>query len=435
MNVLIIDRAGDGMLDIALRAQDAGHKIRYFLRDYDAKTRPIGGGLLPLIENWRTSMRWADLILLSANDLYMAEMDGWRDRGPYRIVGGGAESASWEIDRGKGMEVFKRAGIPVPPYRTFTSYDDAIAYVKRHDAAFAAKPSGSCDDKSLSYVAKGPEDMIWRLERWKAEKKRAGIEFMLQEKVEGIEFAVGGWWGPNGWLGAWEENFEFKKLMPGDLGPNTGETGTLMRFTKQSKLANRVLKPLERQLEEIGYVGCVDVNCIVDDRGTPWPLEFTMRFGWPAFNIQQELQDGDPVEWLADLCDGRDSWRPRLNECAAGVVMALPPFPHSHAQAPEVVGVPLYGLTEKIRPQVHPCDMMKGTKTELESAGPYVLIATGSGATVREATSSAYRTLAKLSMPASPFWRNDIGMSLKKKLPTLQALGYAPGWQWATASP
>src|SRR5215471_5985597 len=168
------------------------------------------------------------------------------------VVGGGTESARWESDRAHGMKLFKRAGIPVPAYREFTDYDDAIAFVGRKQEPFASKPSGSCDDKSLSYVAKSAEDLIYMLKRWKRAGKRAGLEFILQEKVSGIEFAVGGWFGPAGFAPGWEENFEHKKLMPGDLGPNTGELGTVMRLVRRSKLADKVLNPLEDHLSAIG---------------------------------------------------------------------------------------------------------------------------------------------------------------------------------------
>lgn len=429
MRVLFIAKAGDGELGIAMRAKQCGHQVKMFLRDYDPVKRPIGKGLVDLVPDWRPHMDWSDLVMLSGNDYAMAEMDRWRDRGA-RIVGGNAESASWEIDRAHGMAVFRKAGIPVPPFREFRSYDDAISYVKRRDEPFACKPSGACDDKSLSFVGKSPEDTVWRLERWKKRGTRAGLEFILQELVEGVEFAVAGWWGPGGWCGPWEENHEFKKLMPGDRGPNTGEMGSCLRYVRSSKLANEMLKPLEPQLERLGYVGCIDVNCIVDDEGTPWPLEFTMRFGWPAFNIQQALDDGDLCGWLADLCEGRDSWRPRLNEIACGVAMVLPPFPNSHARTEEIVGVPLRGMTEELEPHVHPVEMMMG-KSSLESAGDFAVVVTGTGATVREASTLAYRRLQKLSMPASPFYRNDIGARLKKEIPLLQKHGYARGMTYS----
>ena len=79
--------------------------------------------------------------------------------------------------------------------------------------------------------------------------------------------------------------------MPDDLGPNTGEMGTVLMYCKKSKLADKVLKPLESYLVKTGHTGYVDVNCIVDDKGTPFPLEFTMRYGCPTANIQGPLHN------------------------------------------------------------------------------------------------------------------------------------------------
>ena len=105
-------------------------------------------------------MRWADIVLLEDNGIYMSEMDGWRRQG-VKIVGGNQDSASWEIDRARGMRVFRKAGIAVPPYREFESYDDAIAFTKRRGEPFAAKPCAAVDDKSLSYVAKSADDLVF----------------------------------------------------------------------------------------------------------------------------------------------------------------------------------------------------------------------------------------------------------------------------------
>ncbi len=214
--------------------------------------------------------------------------------------------------------------------------------------------------------------------------------------------------------------------------------GTILRYVKKSKLADKVLKPLEDALYRLDYCGYVDVNCIIDEKGNPWPLEFTMRFGWPTFNIQQALLDGDVIEWLADLADGRDSRRLRLNKVAAGVVMALPDFPYSHMTRKEVTGVPVYGITPSLMENIHPCEMMWGDAPQMMNgsirsvpmhltSGDYVLVTTGTGDSVRQARDAAYRVMRRLKVPSSPFWRPDIGMRLKKQLPDLQAMGYATG--------
>jgi phosphoribosylamine--glycine ligase len=438
MRVLWIDSdGGSGALDILMRMQADGHAVRWFMRKpFDWKVQSIGKGLVEVVQDWHEHVRWADLIIQGDNTWYTHEMDQWRARG-YPIVGASKAAAEWELDRTLGQQVFKKAGVKVSAYREFMRYDDAIAYVKKEMRRFVSKPLGDEEDKSLSYCASDAADMVYMLERWKRNKRhKAG--FILQDFVSGCEMAVGGFFGPHGFNEGWCENWETKKLFNGDKGPATGEMGTTLRFVKSSKLADKVLKPLEEALHGLGYVGYVDVNCILDENGDPWPLEFTMRFGWPTAPIQQALIDGDHAEWLADLAHGRDAKPFLLNKVAVGVVMALPDFPYSHVTRKDVTGIPVHGLTPSVLRHVHPAEMMLGeapvevegkivTRPIMVSAGDYLLTATGVGESVRQARAGAYRVLDRLSAPASPFYRTDIGTRLGKQLPDIQSLGYATG--------
>src|SRR6185436_13395507 len=243
------------------------------------------------------------------------------------VIGAPGPAAEWELDRRAGMREFIRAGIPVPPYRQLPTLDEALAYVVKRDEGCAIKPCGDITNKSLSFVAKTAREAVWRLQRWKRDGKRFPSGVIVQDLVKGVEFAVGAWIGPGGFAEGWEENFEEKRLFAGGVGPNCGEAGTVMRLTKTSKLAEEVLRPLEDRLVSLGYVGNVDVNCIVDEDGTPHPLGFTVRFGYPAINIETALH-GDPIEFLAGLAAGKPPKSRRLNEVAVGVVMALPPYPY-----------------------------------------------------------------------------------------------------------
>ncbi len=443
MKILALDHyGGDGMLDLVCRWQDDGHSVRWFFKK-DERNANIGKGLAETrVADWREHVRWADLIVCADNTIYLHELDRIRKADPKkRVVGATVDAAAWELDRNLGQAVFKRAGIAVPPYREFSTYDAAIAHVKATGEAYACKPSYDEPDKSLSYVAKSPADLVYMLETWKKARRHKG-PFILQEKIAGCEMAVGGFFGPAGFLKGWCENWEFKTLCPGDKGPNCGEMGTVLRFTAKSKLADRVLKPLESRLARLRYVGYVDVNCIIDDAGEPWPLEFTMRFGWPTFNIQQALLTGDSAEWLADLADGKNTpsgSRPfALERVATGVVLALPEFPYNKTPIDKVTGVPVYGALERrLRKHIHPCQMMRSESVPtdvndsvvnlpcLQTAGDYVLLATGTGETIRQARGRAYKVLDGLRVPASPFWRPDIGERLKEQLPMIQTKGYA----------
>ncbi len=434
MRLLIIDQIGSVGLDLAMRAQKDGHDVRLVI-DPNGRQKDVGKGLVHVAPDHRPWLRWADLIFVTDSMKHIHELDRCRAAG-MKIVGPSVESAQWEVNRSTGMKVMAKAGIPIPTYKEFKDYDSAIAYVKREDRRFVSKVvDGSVKDKSLSYCAKTPEDMLYMLQRWKKLAKLPGA-FILQDFIGGTEMAVGGWFGPHGFSAGWCENWEFKKLMNDDMGVATGEQGTILRYVRASRLARKVLAPLEEALSKVDYVGYIDVNCIIDDAGTPWPLEFTMRPGWPTFNIQMALHEGDTAEWLLDLANGRDAHNRVMNAVAAGVVVSIPDYPYSHATKKEITGVPIYGLKPEDWEHVHPCEMMLGFAPKriagkfadvpmMVTAGDYVMVVSGTGVDVKEATDTVYRRLGKLVMPNSPMYRTDIGRRLKKQLPKLQAKGYA----------
>lgn len=434
--LLIIDP--DGLsLDFALRVKQAGHQVKMCIRN-DPKTEFIGKGMVDVIRDASLYYRWADLVFLADNTRWLRDVDVAR-AGGCTVVGPSRELAEWEHDRQIGQAILKEHGIPCPPSVEFSSYDKAIAFVKKHPVRWVSKPFGGETDKALTYCADSAADMVYMLEKWKRIGKQRS--FILQEFIPGIEMGVGGWFGPNGFVGGWEENFEFKKLMDGDKGVATGEQGTVLRYVSRSKLAKKVLLPLTDTLSAKQYVGDIDVNCIIDASGEVWPLEFTMRPGWPTYNIQQELHEGDPFEWLELLAAGKEP--PIIKDkIAIGVVLSIPDYPYSHLTRKEVVGAPIYGLDNpRLAPHVHFCEVMYGkapcdrdgeivTRPMVVTAGDYVLVVSALGDTVYDAKQTCYRRLKQISLPNSPMWRTDIGDRLAKQLPNLQEHGFAMGLQF-----
>jgi phosphoribosylamine--glycine ligase len=436
MKILIIDPMA-ASLDWIMRLQEEDHKIKWAVKP-DDKVSKVGKGIVERVPDLSDFMNWPDMVFYADNTYYTHYAEAFRKRG-VPVIGPNLETVEWELDRDVGMKVLKQAGVDCPPTKEFTDYDAAIAFVKKTMERYVSKPSGSAD-KALSYCAKSPADMVYMLERWKKLSKLK-TPFILQRFIGGVEMAVGGWFGPGGFNRGWCENWEFKKLMNDDKGVATGEQGTVLRYVKQSLLARKVLQPVEDQLASAGYVGYIDVNCIIDDDGTPWPLEFTMRPGWPTFNIQQALHNGDHGEWLLKLSQGKDAKSTMLDTIATGVVLSIPDYPYSHLTRKEVNGVPLYGMTPENDHHIHPCEMMLGeapheengkiiSKPCLVTAGDYVLVASGLGQTISESKKAAYKVLDQLSLPNSPSFRTDIGVRLKKQLPKLQTMGYATGMSY-----
>jgi phosphoribosylamine---glycine ligase len=436
VRLLVIDPEGSSGLDLAIRAQRDGHEVKLAIRPAE-KTKLIGRGFVPVVDDPRPHMVWSNLVVACDNNVYMADLEAHQKAGG-KVIGGTRESAQWEINRQTGQEVLRKAGIPVLPCKTFTDYDAAIAHVKRTMERYVSKPSGDgTTDKMLSYVSSGPDDMVYMLERWKKLGKLK-TPFVLQQHVSGTEMGIAGWFGPGGWNEGFEENFEFKKFMNGDLGPATGEQGTIMRYVRNSKLARKMLLLLTDVLEKMSYCGDIDVNCIIDEKGHAWPLEFTMRLGWPAFNLQVALCQGDVAEWLMGLASGTDTRSLLLDRVACGVVMSIPDYPYSHMTRKEVTGIPVYGLKDGLWKHTHPCEMalqdapalLGGkivTTPQPVTAGDYVLVMTAVAETVKDAALTCYRRLDRLTVPNSPMYRTDIGKRLAKQLPKIQAQGYATG--------
>lgn len=421
-------------LDFAARCVEAHHEVQMWRpRATTGKPCPIGQGIVPRISDWKPWVNWADLIVLTGNSGYREDFQRLIDKG-YPVFGPNNEGAQLELDRAKGQEVLEQAGIETAPYQTFKNLDDAMAYVKKENRGFAIKPWGGTADKALSCIAPTPKQALHCLQDWKNQRIKG--ELMVQELVQGTEMGVSGWFGSDGWSAAIEEDWEEKKLMNDGLGPNTGEQGTIVRYVTKSKLFDKMLDPITEYLHSISYVGSINVNCIIDDKGQAWPLEFTTRLGWPAFCIHMALQQGDPAQWMLDKLGGKDTLKVS-SDVAVGVVITHGNYP---ARTPDQhsLGKPIWGITRHTRPHIHPQHMMTGVGPgdDLKdhsmpvTAGDYIMVVTGTGDTVNEARKKAYDVAWQVELPTSKMFRTDLGVRLKKELPLLQTHGYATGLEY-----
>ena len=434
-NVLIIDADGVG-LDFALRCEEKGHKVKLFQKKHSDGSRDrTGDGLIEKVSDWEKWAVWADLIFPTVNTFAMDRLEYLRGVRRFPIFGPSKASADLEINRKLGMDKLEEYGIECPPYKMFPTLDACEAYCWKHgNERWVFKTLGSDDDKSMSYVAKDAADMITTIRRWKKKGVKLKGQCMLQTFIPGVEVGVSAWMGMDGFLKPRGENFEHKKLMSSDYGPNTGEMGTVMWYTEKSKLSKMVLDPVEKYLMQIGHRGDIDVNCIVDEKGKAWPLEFTSRAGWPAFFIMCS-QHEEPVQWMIDAMQGRDTLK--VSEDAyVGVVMAQPPFPNKGGDKQSAIGNPILGITVENWPNIHLAQAMLGKGVDMENgkpvdkdmlltSGEYPLVLTGSGKTIKAARKEVYGLCKEISVP-NKMVRDDVG-ECEDKLAALQKFGYATG--------
>jgi phosphoribosylamine-glycine ligase len=228
--------------------------------------------------------------------------------------------------------------------------------------------------------------------------------------------------------------------MSSNYGCNTGEQGTVIKYVKESKIFDDTLKRFEDYLVYIGHTGYVDLAFIIDEKGEPRPLEWTMRKGWPLFNIQQALHKGSVVDWMVDLLDGKDTLKVR-SDVATGVVIPIGDYPRSKTTGRDHSGFPIYGLPDELSNDYALCEVMVGNapqndengiveRPSLVTAGDYVLVANGLGKTVKQACERAYKNVEKIEIPDCINVRDDIGRALEYQLPVLHGYGFATEFKY-----
>lgn len=433
MKLLLVDTDATG-LSLCWRAAQAGHQVRWFIEPKPHNHADlIGKGFkgVEKVTEWLPHAKWADLVLTTANDKYVQKLDWLRRTQGVPYLGPSPASAKLEIDRQAGMELLKTVSLELAEYETFPTVEKAYQHVLKTKQRYVFKTLGDNENKALTYVSKHAADLLGWLERAPAVKG----EVMLQAFVDGIELGVSRFMGKTGFVGPWNESFEHKKLMSGNYGPNTGEMGTIAYFTQDSKLGRDTLARLEGKLVELGHTGDVAMGFMVPTDGSPPKFtEFTCRFGWPITNMMLGATKDDPIAWLRAAVDGQDktSFNEAIGACC---VLAHADFPHGHATKKEVAGAPIFGVTRGNRQHLHPqavqletsWDMQKDEPIERPTwttAGDYVMVVTGFGKDVKQATDRLYGTVKQLSIE-NPIVRDDIGESLEEALPKLHRLGYA----------
>ena len=410
--------------DTAWHVAKEGHRVKYYI-DHAAK-RTIGDGFVPKVDDWEAEVDWADVIIFD-DVLGMGEHAQRLRRLGKAVVGGTPYTDRLEDDRSFGQQELKRYGISILPFEEFDDFDTAIRYVKANPAPYVIKPSGEAQNiKRLLFVGQEDDgkDIVHVLETYRKIYADHIKVFQLQRRVKGVEVAVGAFFNGHAFVEPININFEHKKLFPGQIGPSTGEMGTLMYWSAPNQLFRRTLKKLEPKLREERFVGYIDLNCIVNSQGI-YPLEFTSRFGYPTIFIQQAGMLTPIGEVLAGLAHGKDFKIKTRTGFQVGVRLVVPPYPFQDQQAFEAMSKDVLVLFKKANLDgIHIEDVREENGEWLITGmSGVVLVVVGTGPTVRQAQQQAYNRIQNVIIP-NMYYRTDIGDRWMEDSDRLHTWGY-----------
>jgi phosphoribosylamine---glycine ligase len=249
-------------------------------------------------------------------------------------------------------------------------------------------------------------------------------QFQLQRRVSGVEIGVGAFFNGSNFLYPINVNFEHKKLFPGDLGPSTGEMGTLMYWSAPNKIFNQTLKKLEATLAKEKYCGYIDINCIVNGQGI-YPLEFTSRFGYPTISIQQVGLVTPMGQLLTAIAGGQQMELKTKRGFQIGVRIVVPPFPFYDPQTFNAFSKDRVIIFRKdLKENIHIEDVrLQNGEWLITGKSGVVLVVSGHGQTVRQAQSAVYNRIKNVLIP-SMYYRSDIGDRWLEDSDKLHSWGY-----------
>jgi len=410
--------------DIAWQVSKEGHEVRYFIND--KKERDIADGFVAKSRDWEKDVDWADIIIFD-DTLGQGEKAQTLRREGKQVVGGTPYSDRLEDDRSFGQEELKKAGVSIIPYGEFVSFDDAIEHVVENPGRYVIKPSGEAQNvKRRLFVGEEDDgqDVIRILEAYKKALSDEIKVFQLQRRVTGVEVAVGGFFNGKNFIYPINVNFEHKKLFPGDIGPPTGEMGTSMFWSRPNQLFNQTLLKMEPALASEGYVGYIDLNCIVNNHGI-YPLEFTSRFGYPTISIQQAGMLTPIGEFFLDLANGNDPKLKTRSGFQIGVRIVVPPFPFDDDETFDSFSknsVIVFKKPPQDEIHIEDVKQVNGQWLVAGTSGA-ILIVVGMGSTMRQAQTQVYSRIKNVLIP-NMYYRTDIGDRWVEDSDRLHTWGY-----------
>jgi phosphoribosylamine--glycine ligase len=339
-------------------------------------------------------------------------VDLFRQEG-FAIFGPTRDAAEIETSKRFAKELMLSAGVPTAQASAHTSMDSAKAAARKAGAPVVVKASGLAAGKGVT-VATSVEEAERAIETMLGDRAfgDAGAEVLVEEFLEGEElslFAITDGEAVVPLIPAQDH----KRLLDGDLGPNTGGMGAYAPVSIATpELVDRaidtVFNPTLRAMREAGrpFTGLLYAGLMVtgDELRV---VEFNCRFGDPETQAILPLMRSSLLDLVIASAKGegldtaRVAWSPMHS---VTTVVAAPGYPDS----------PKTG--EPIRLPAAPADVIvfhAGTSRdsesgELVSAGGRVLSVTGLGDTLAEAAEKSRSFAEKIALDGRQV-RRDIG--------------------------
>ena len=322
-----------------------------------------------------------------------------------RIFGPSKAAARIETSKEFAKELMQKYEVPTAAFRTFTDFDEAMAYVKAGSLPTVLKYDGLAAGKGV-VIAETLEQAEEALRDMLLDEKFGQGKVVIEEWLEGPEFSLLCF--VNGKeVYPMPVSQDHKRAYDGDEGPNTGGMGayTELPFITDEDLEYAMENIMRRTASAMVEEGCpfcgVLYGGLMKTKQGIKVIEFNARFGDPETEVILPRMTSDICQVFCDVADGKTPTIEWNNMATLGIVLASKGYPGSYEKGYVIEG------TEEVDGSIyHMGTALKDGK--YVTSGGRVMIVVCQAPTLREAQQKAAAEVAKIKCN-NLFHRNDIG--------------------------
>lgn len=357
-----------------------------------------------------------DLTIIGMDDpLVAGVVDVFEKRG-LRVFGPRKNAAILEGSKAFSKDLMKKYNIPTAAYETFTSSEDALAYLETSEYPIVLKADGLALGKGV-LICNTKEEAKEGVKTLMLDKQfgSAGDKIVIEEFMTGREVSVLCYCDGTH-IAPMTSAQDHKRAKDGDKGLNTGGMGT---FSPSPFYTDEVDTFCHKYIYQASmdamkaegrdFTGIMFFGLMLTEKG-PKVLEYNARFGDPEAQVVLPRMKNDIIEVMEACIDGKlDQIDLQFEDNAAVcVVLASDGYPEKYEKGKLISG--LDNFKDKEGYYV----FHAGTKRTAEGIvtnGGRVLGVTAKGANLKEARANAYKATEWISFE-NKYMRNDIGKAI-----------------------
>ena len=367
------------------------------------------------VGDWVDSHKDVDFTVVTPDDpLALGLVDELESRG-HRAFGPRKNAAIIEASKAFSKELMKKYNIPTAKYETFSTYEEASAYVETCDIPVVLKADGLALGKGV-LICKTRDEAKEGVKEMMLDKKfgQAGSKVVVEEFLEGPEvsclaFTDGKTMVPM------ITSCDHKRALDNDEGLNTGVMGTFSPapfFGEHSakEVMEKIMLPTMYAMNKEGrpFKGVLYFGLMKTKDGYK-VIEYNSRFGDPETQVILPMLKTDLMEIFEAIVDERLNevkieWETGACVC---LVLASGGYPEAYEKGKEIT----FGDLDSDLLLFHAGTAMKDGK--LVTSGGRVLGVVAKGKDIEEARRKVYANAEKISFEKM-YYRKDIGIKYRE---------------------